>query len=631
VFSYDGNLQDSLGTQDAQSNDIYFSVELRKMSNFDGSLVSTADSEWHYVGNFTKSPLKDGETITHLPIAAQKADSDGMTSFSINTRNPFGKTTYNHKNEEGVYQLRVVAWNTYLSENNVTRYYISSTRYETLEFRQNFVPEVVLTNEGSVRNFIFSNHGVKTDAPAFKSWKDDVYRNEYASTNNQTEGIFVRFSMRDLDSDAISVGNWQTGKAYLLKSDGSEIAQTAVWFSEDNSKGSIITQSDGSWKTGYAYFGNWLFPENADLTDCLVAIEITDYYNATCTDAIGTYRLASVNLDIDTIIPSLLNVTQTTTGLNTSTVKAGAGIINSVYAMRMKVNYSDSHPRTDILSVQYAVTDTDVFPSALIPVTVDDDGYFITPEITKNGTYYLHVFVKDYAGNSHSATYGPYTRLFEPEFVGGDSDNGSIDGGSGLFISEMISAGNVNTFSKSPIGNISDLGLPLSDGLKQNYRQGYVFTLRVAVRNADAIELELKHGNINVPVHFLGYRIFEFPNGATAIVPPYVDVGSSAANTLTVDGIMPDTVIDPDGHIVSDTESIYVAEFQVYLHRNFFINSGSSNNNKTLNISVKLTGQQTYPIEHPLSGQKVFAELTLEDALIINSNVIGDGGTHDTN
>jgi len=631
VFSYDGNLQDKLGTQDAQSNDIHFSVELRKLSNFDGSPVSVADANWHYVGNFRRSPLRDGQSVTHSPIAAQRADNNGMASFTIDTRNPFGKATFDYRSEEGIYQLRVVAWNTYLSAHGVTKYYISSTRFETLEFRQNFIPEVVLTNESNIRNFIFSNHGVKTDAPAFKAWKDDVYRNDYASAQNQTEGIFVRFSMRDLDSEEISIANWQTGKAYLRRSNGTEIAQTDVWFSEDASKGDTITQSDGNWKTGYAYFGNWLFPESIDLTDCTVTIEITDYYNAACTDAIGTYNLATTVLDIDTKIPALLNVTQSTPGLNTSTVKPGVGIVNSVYAMRMRVNYSDSHPRTDILSVQYAITNTDEFPSLLIPVTVDDDGYFVTPEITKNGTYYVHIYVQDYAGNSHKATYGPYTRMFESEFVGGGSGDGDIDGGSGIYISEMKSAGKTHIFGADTINSIKDLGLPLSDGSKLSHRQGYAFILRIAVRNTDAVNLQLMYGDKTIPVHFLGYRKFEVPDSATAIVPSFIDAGSVAVNTLTVDGIMPDALVDPDGHIVSDTESVYVAEFQVYLHRDIVFDAGSSNTNKTLNISVKLTGQQVYPTGHPLAGQKVFTEATLEDVLIIDNNVIIDGGTNDTN
>lgn len=631
VFSYDGNLQDGLGTQDTQSKDIYFSVELKKLSNFDGSAVSAADAAWHYVGNFQKSPLVDGNSITHSPIAAQKADSNGMTSFTINTRNPFGKATYDYRTEEGVYQLRVVAWNTYLSANSVTKYYVSSTRYETLEFKQNFTPEVELTNESSIRSFVFSNHGVKTGAPSFKAWADDVYHNDYATAQNQTEGIFVRFSMRDLDTEGISIANWQTGKAFLRKSDGTEIAQTDVWFSDSVSKGDRITQSNGEWKTGYAYFGNWLFPENTDLTDCTVTVQIWDYLNAACTDAIGTYQVALTKLDIDTKIPALVNVTQSTPGLNTSTVKAGVGVVNSVYAMKFKINASDSHPNTKIGTVKYAITNDNVFPSNLTTAAIDSSGYFITPEITKNGTYYVHVYVQDYAGNPHRATYGPYTRMFEPELVGSGDGGSGVGSGSGIYLAEMKSAGKTHTFGSKDISGVSDLGLPLSAGLNFWYKQGYAFILRVAAVNADGIELSLKYGDTVLPVQFLGSRKFEVPDGAMAVLPSLTDAGNVKKDTVSVGSILPPVVTDPDGHLVCDTNSVYVAEFQVYLHRNVVLDTGSSNLDKALSISVKLTGQLKYPAGHPLAGQNVYIEENINDALLISNNVTVDGGTNNTN
>lgn len=616
VYSYDANTQDNLGTQDTQSRDVFFSVELKKVSSANGKTVSAADAAWHYVGNFTQSPLVGGNEVTHSPIAAQKADNTGKATFAINTRNPFGKTgTVDYLDEEGVYQLRVVAWNTYRSENGVTKYYISSTRYETLEFKQNYAPELSLTNESNILNFVFSKLGAKTTTPAFKRWVDDIYSNAYANAQSQTEGIFVRFSMRDQDTN-----QWQKGKAYLRKADGTEIAQTDVWFSENTAKGSTIVQSNAAWKTGYAYFGNWLFPDNTDLTGCTVTVQIWDYLNAACTDPVGTYQVVSTKLDIDTKVPAISNVTQSTTGLNTSTVKPGAGVINSVYAMRFKLNAADSHQNTKIRTVQFAITNTNTFPNSLTTVSVDANGYFTVPPdgITTDGTYYVHVYAQDYAGNEHKATYGPYTRKFEPVF-------------SGVYLSEIKTAGKTKNYGASTIRNISDLGLPLTNNLKLWYKQGYSFTLRVVGTHVNRAELTLKYGVTDIPMRFVGYRKFELPDNADAILPLMSGAGNISTTTLAVDNIIPPVTSDADGHLVCDADSVYVAEYQVYLHRATLLAAGSGNNGKTLSMYLKLIGHHAYPTGHALAGQNVYTEINLSDVLLINGNATTDGGTNSSN
>lgn len=616
LFAYDGNLQDNLGTQDTLSKEIFFSVELKKVANRDDTAVSAADQEWHTVGNFTKSPLSDGNMVTETALLLQKADNTGKTSFTIYTRNPFGKGNTTFQQEEGTYQLRVCAWNTYRSENGTSKYYISSTRYETLEFQQNYLPEVVLTNEANVLNVIFSELGVKTTTPAFKSWMDNVYNDPYADANNQIEGVFLKFAVRDQDPENTQ---WQQGKAVLKKSDGTVIKEVAVFFSEDTGKGETVVQSNGDWKKGYAYFDKTVLPVGADLTGCSVSIEIRDYLNAACTNAVGTYAVQSVNLDIDTEIPVIANVTQTTAGLNTSTVKAGAGISNAVYEMRFRLQAIDSHPNTKLRSVRYAISGGTDIPGAMTSATLDAAGYFTTPPITENGTYYVHVYAQDYAGNEHRAVYGPYTRAFEPTLSG-----------AGVYLSEMKTAGKTHGFAEAELRNPSDLGLPLSGGLRFGIQQGYAFTLRVVGTHINHADMSVTYNGMAIPARFLGYRKYELPGDGSAILPGMTNAGNLSSNILSVSDILPPLIADPDGHLVCDSDSVYVAEYQLYLHRDAVLNSGS-NVGRALGLSLTLYGHHVYPDGNPMASETVFTQVDLSDVFLITGHVSDDGGTNLTN
>jgi hypothetical protein len=618
LVSIDNNLQRGQGTQDAQSRDIYFSVELRKVSSFDGTTVSSADADWHYVGGYTQSPLKGGNAVTHTALPVQQADSSGKAAFSINTRNPFNKPGANAKAEEGVYQLRLVAWNTYRTGNGVTKYYVSATRYEDVEFRQNFIPEVSLTNELNVLNVVFSELGVKTSEPRYRPYAEGIYSNAYATANDETEGIFVRFSMRDQDPAG---SQWQKATATLNRSDGTAIKTVDVFFSETTSKGTTVVQSDGAWKTGYAYFDKSVFPLGVDLAGCTVTISVSDYLNLACTEAVGTYALHSTTLDIDTKIPAIANFTQTA-GLNTSTVKPGVGIENTVYAMRFKLRAVDSHPNTKLRTVQYAITNSAATPATMVPVMVDAAGYFTPPPITANGTYYVHVYAQDYAGNEHTAVYGPYTRFFEPELYdpnnpGGPADPTGTGGDSGVYLAESKSAGKTHTHP----GN----GLSLTVNARREYEQGYAITLRVFSRGADQIDLSVQHNDAMIPVRFLGYRKYE--QGFS--LPAFSNAGNVFRQSMVVGGILPPAMIDADGHIIMD-DGVYVAEYELYLHRDTVLRSGS-NVGKTLGLKLILVGQPVYPEDHPLAGQSVTTEISIPDTLVITDSVLRDGGTNPTN
>ncbi|MBP2070839.1 hypothetical protein [Thermoanaerobacterium butyriciformans] len=363
LYSYDKNI-DGYGTQDTQSKTVYYDLYIRKVMNLDGS---SSVSAW--------------KTL----INNQIQESDGGLTYNLNTIDPLGTGNTTVGACDGYYEIKAVARNLPIS--GVT--FQSQEQVVTVLIRQDAAPTLTVQNGNEFINFIFGYNGALSPDSVYKK-----YGSLYPDANSsQQNGIFVRFTMNDADTD-----NWQKGQAYLIDNNGNPIAGTTVDIIWDN--GSTIIASDGQNKTGYAFIPASAFTsQGISYQNAKVVLKVQDFLDSNCTRSAGA-----------TIVQSTVSSTdQTQLLVNIDVVKPSATLLqtkkNSDNSLTAYYYIIDDFPN-NVQTAEYAVTNS---PS--IPQTWQTAAPYqtITNTINQDGTWFIHYHAIDKLGNETYGYFGPYT------------------------------------------------------------------------------------------------------------------------------------------------------------------------------------------------------------------------------
>lgn len=259
-YSYDKNI-DGYGTQDTVSKNVKYYSKLRKVKNLDGT---SSVSAWRTLASGTTSE-----------------------SYTLNTIDPLGVGNTVKKAYEGIYEIELYSINDTISQNGVTKSYISPTRTAYFTIRQNYDPKITVTNADEFVNF---NFGLDT--------KVSNSGNGNISTYISPEGFSVEFLLTDSDEN-----DYHKGQIYL--SYGSDII---------TSKYDIDFSGTNTGKTGNVFIPKADFLNDGALQNVLVNIEVKDYTNSTMTEEAGSHLIQqkvsesgeTMSLGVDNIYPNIL-------------------------------------------------------------------------------------------------------------------------------------------------------------------------------------------------------------------------------------------------------------------------------------------------------------------------------------
>lgn len=364
VYSYDKN-RFGAGTQDNASKTILYDISIRRIKNLDG----TANvSPWR--------------TLASDAVCA----ADGSFMISLNTIDPFGVGNSNPNLTEGYYEIQVIAKNV-LSYNGNSVVQASQVQTVPVLIKQNQSPTVTVTNGSEFVNFTFSFDGILSPTGVYSK-----YAGHYAGADaSQQEGLLVRVTMRDPDSQATTEKQWQKGRVILKSPSGATVATTPIVWTDT---GNEITSSENTDKAGLAFIpkDNFLVQ---DMKNAVVVIEVTDYTDAACTQPTGTV-VQQTTVSATDLTPLYINV-----DINKPTVNASTTDYTWKNTdINVQLTYTDLI--SGIKTKEYKVTTTTDRPT---------DGwlpYVDLISITTDGQYYIHWHAKDGFDNEQFGYFGPY-------------------------------------------------------------------------------------------------------------------------------------------------------------------------------------------------------------------------------
>lgn len=274
MLSYDKN-NDGVGSQDSVSKTIKYKLEIRKVTNLDGT---TNVSSWNTLQDYSAND-----------------------SYSLNTVDPFGTGNVNHHATEGFYELRATPKNDSITGKGVTKNYVGIAKVVKVRIVQNYSPQTTVTNGSEFISFVFGNDYLMDKSGNIKTYSDTLYEEAPKDDNN---GLFVSIKMSDKDTT-----DYQKAIVYIQKADGTKITKTTTKVMWENGK--EIIQSGGNQKKGYAFIPKSALLNEGSLKDAKVIVETTDYTDSYATYATGyavtQYTVNSdgsgevmlVNMDVD--------------------------------------------------------------------------------------------------------------------------------------------------------------------------------------------------------------------------------------------------------------------------------------------------------------------------------------------
>ncbi len=288
--SYDKN-QDGFGTQNTVSTSVKYYSKLRKVKNLDGS---SSVSGWRQLANGTTAE-----------------------SMNLNTIDPLGVNNTDKKAYEGIYEIEIYSINDTISQNGVTKSYVSPTRTAYFTIRQNYDPKITITNASEFVNFNFG-----------QSTKVGSNGNGNIVTYSSPEGLTVKFLLTDSDP-----GDYHKGQAYLSYGSSMLTSKYDISFSGSNSA-----------KTGTVFIPKAEYLNDGVLQNVLVNIDVKDYTNSAMTVEAGGHLIqqrvsesgATMALSLDNNYPTVLidtpsNLWTEAVDVNVDVSDTGLGIKERYY------------------------------------------------------------------------------------------------------------------------------------------------------------------------------------------------------------------------------------------------------------------------------------------------------------
>lgn len=177
-FAVDGNAIGK-GSQDSDSKKVLYDVQIRKLSNLDGTpnvsgwrnLVSNAD----------------------------------FNEYNLNTKDPLNTGTSDWKSTEGVYEIKAVAKNPSISKKGVSKSYVGSVSSVVFTIQQNYLPQITILNGDKFIGYTFGEESIRNTNDLLSPFMN----------NEGVEGIPIKIKITDQDLADVH-------KAYITVVDNSE-------------------------------------------------------------------------------------------------------------------------------------------------------------------------------------------------------------------------------------------------------------------------------------------------------------------------------------------------------------------------------------------------------------------------
>jgi hypothetical protein len=538
VFSYDKN-NDGAGTQDDYSKKVYYTVQIRKVRNIDGS---SSVSSWVVLANRVLM------------------NNYGGYVFDINTLDPLKTGNTNPNNAAGYYELKVTAANI-LSNGTVHESYEATAE---LMITNNFSPTISVTNGSEFINFTFSYYGGVYNS--FKSYDEGLYA---GADESQKHGILVRINTKDEDRAGYTIQNWQKGVVRLKDTNGNTIAQAnIVWQNNDT-----IISSNNNNVQGAAFIPKEAY-QSIGAKDCKIEVEVRDYMDSGCQNPAGPAVIIDRTVPGGTLMNMYIDTSSPTINILDTNYNWRNANVNTTIQISDQGNYTQ---KTDNFSeALYAITSQPIPPAS---------GWIAIPAGTKTtrsqnvsisneGIYYVHVQVKDHANNTKTATYGPYKidktlpdatsnvsrsngqfvitvnatdnlsgvksiKLPNGQTVAGSTATYTVSN-PGLYTFEVEdNAGNKRTLSVNvenkayveavQVTNIVNppqaysFPIDLPVGVPINIKTGYNISMTILVDNCDQVKLRAKVNGSIVPMQYNGSKVNEITINTGTLGPKWVN------------------------------------------------------------------------------------------------------------
>lgn len=596
VFSYDRNT-DGHGSQESISRIVHYDLAIRRIQNLNGTANASA---WRAL------------LSNEREFSATGGFNAGGIRFNLNTIDPLGTGNTNAALTEGVYEIRAVARNT--QQHGVN--FESPVSTIQVRIQQNHIPEIIVQNGSEFINFTFGHTGALSPTSIFSTYQAGLFAN---ATAEQREGILVRFNMRDADTVAQTIQNWQRGRVYLSRADNTEIAGTSVPIVWEN--GQHIISSENVFRGGLGFIPRSAFTGLGDLVGLRVTIEVQDFRDATATTPTGT--------TVTQRIISTTNATSLTVNVDVTAPTVTASPANTAWRNTppaVTLTYADA--TTSVAQREFLSTASLVLPtSGWLPYTAP-------VSMNIDGERFLHFRATDALGNIRTGTFGPYRldrvapsiTIAETILAGNqtrltatatDALSGIAEiratgpvGSGGPWVSTTSpliftatregnytftisdNAGNIRTIThnvifvpilhglslthivRPPAGTVAPISYPVPQPTRVN--SGFRMTFRVNAQRASSVELRLFANGVPVNIHTdAGSSQFLTRNTTT------LD-NTSVEFAFWVDRNIPlNTVLDMrlilrrDGHVITNND----------IGRRFAIISGSARQSIGINLT----------------------------------------------
>lgn len=357
LYSYDKNA-DGYGTQDAVSKTVKYNLKIRKIKNLDG----TDDiSPWRTLLN---NSIED--------------------TYELNTVDPLGTGNTDPRAAEGYYELQAYSINDTISQNGVTKEYVSPAQTVTVKIKQNVEPDITVENGDEFINFYFGLEGAASPEGIFNSYIDGLYAD---AKENQKEGIFVKISLHDKNSN-----QYHKGKVYL-EAGGVTVPGTEV----DITWESVFTDSEGINRIGAAFIPKEYYLDDGALENVYVVVDVKDYLDQACTEEAGAHVIQTKVSKSD-LRDLIINIDPERPAVNINEP-------STEWKREEILNIQCSDAESGFKNMKYAVTQSLDKPSS---GWINTDQSSISITLDSDGKYYIHIEAMDNAGNTRYICKGPY-------------------------------------------------------------------------------------------------------------------------------------------------------------------------------------------------------------------------------